>query len=112
MLYIKNIFKDLANLQRKSKQFILIVCDIIILNFALWLSFALRLSDPFTAEYIKHSGVLFILIPIATIPFFIHTGLYRAVLHYMGVRAALATVKSITLSTLLVGFLLSDSNKL
>jgi len=77
-----------------------------LLFFAIWISLSLRLGSLWPSIYILENMLFVFLIPFLFIPFFIHYGLYRAVLKYMGYQVILATVKSITLSTLFLGVLL------
>ena len=58
MSHIKDIFQSLASFKRRNKQFALIFSDIFILNFALWIAFSLRFSNPFTIEYIVLNKLL------------------------------------------------------
>ena len=78
--------------------------DVFTLLLALWLSFVLRLGDPFPAEYIVPSWWLFVTIPLIMIPVFIKLGLYRAVLQYIGVKVITTTFQATTIACLIVGF--------
>ena len=94
----------LQNLQRIYKQIIMLFVDVFTLLLALWLSFVLRLGDPFPAEYIVPSWWLFVTIPLIMIPVFIKLGLYRAVLQYIGVKVITTTFQATTIACLIVGF--------
>ena len=100
----KNLSTSLARLSRRYKQFILLIFDFLILNLSLYLSFILRLADPIEAIY--QDWWLFIILPIITVPFFIILGLYRSVLKHIGSNTILAIIKSITISTIILGFLM------
>jgi len=103
LIYLINKTKQLS---RKQKQFLMAGTDAVLLPFALWISLALRLSNLWPLQYwITNWGVL-LLIPLLSIPLFIHYGLYRAVLRYMGYQVIIATVKAITLTSLCLGTLL------
>ena len=96
----------LQNLERIYKQIIMLFVDIVTLLFALWLSFVLRIGEPFPAEYINPSWWLFIAIPVIMIPLFVKLGLYRAVLQYMGIKVITTTFQATTIACLIVGFLM------
>jgi len=97
---------SIKHLSRFQKQLLMLSADFFILPFALWVSLALRLSNLWPSIYLFEKKIFILLIPCLFIPFFIHYGLYRAVLKYMGYQVILATVKSITLSTLFLGICL------
>ncbi len=94
----------LQNLQRIYKQFIMLLIDIITLLFALWLSFVLRIGEPWPIDYFYESWWLFILIPVIMILFFVRLGLYRSVLQHIGIKVITTTFKATTISLLIVGF--------
>ncbi len=73
---------------RTKKSALMILTDIFLVPFSLWLAFALRMSEwfwPSPAQY-----WLFILGPIIALPIFVKFGLYRAIIRYIGYRAMLA----------------------
>ena len=103
LIYLINKIKQLS---RKQKQSLMVCADVFLLPFALWISLSLRLSNSWPIQYwIENWWVLF-LIPLLSIPLFIHYGLYRAVLKYMGYQVIVATVKAVTLASLCLGTLL------
>ena len=94
----------LQNLAREYKQFIMLFFDLIALLFALYLAFVLRLGSIWPSNYIYESWWLFLVIPIVIISLFVKLGLYRTVLQYIGFKIFTTTLKSITISCLIVGF--------
>jgi FlaA1/EpsC-like NDP-sugar epimerase len=87
------------NLSRRKKAAILISMDVFFSLFALWLAFSLRLG-----EFYQPSGQMFyvfIAAPIIVIPIFIHLGLYRAIIRYIGIRALWVIVQAATLYALI-----------
>jgi FlaA1/EpsC-like NDP-sugar epimerase len=70
------------------------------------LAFVLRLGEPLPLDYIYDSLWIFITIPIIMIPIFIRLGLYRSVLHYIGVKVITTTFQATTISCLIIGFLM------
>ncbi|MBC8214229.1 MAG: polysaccharide biosynthesis protein [Candidatus Marinimicrobia bacterium] len=97
-------FNRLKVLSRRDKQVILIIGDLIFLPVFLWMALSFRTGNIFPIQEIREDWWIFVVIPLTSIPLFIHFGLYRAVLKYMGVQVILASMKSVTISTLLVGF--------
>jgi len=80
--------------------------DAVLLPFALWISLSLRLSNLWPLQYWIANWWVLLLIPLLSIPLFIHYGLYRAVLKYMGYQVIVATVKAVTLASLCLGTIL------
>ena len=103
---LKLLLNRIKQLNRKQKQLLMIIADICLIPIALWISLSLRLSNLWPVQYFLANIEVIILIPILSIPLFIHYGLYRAVLKYMGYQVIVATVKAVTLSSLSFGTLL------
>ncbi|PVZ32942.1 nucleoside-diphosphate sugar epimerase/dehydratase [Pseudomonas sp. CC120222-01a] len=96
----------LLALPRRHKRLLQVMTDIVLIWFALWLAFAVRLGiDEMANPIIDHSW-LFISAPLVAIPLFIRFGLYRAVMRYFGNDALIAIIKSVTLSALILGFII------
>ena len=102
----KYIINKVKQLTRREKQSLMIGVDIILLPFALCISLSLRLSNLWPVHYWLLNWWMLLLIPILSIPLFIHYGLYRAVLKYMGYQVIIATVKAVTLASLCLGTLM------
>ena len=101
------MLKDkLINLSRLQKQFIMLFVDLIFIEFALWLSFALRLGLFWPEEYIYPNWWIFIITPIIAIPLLLKFGLYRSVIKYVGSKVVVASFQAITLTTMTIGFLM------
>ena len=91
------------NLNRFYKQLIMILSDQFVLLFALSLAFVLRFGDISESfHYMQTNWWLFVIIPIITTFFFIRSGLYRAVLKYIGARLIITTFRATSLSYLFV----------
>ena len=56
----------------------MLTVDELILLFAIWFSFALRLGELWPIEYLQANWWIFALIPAIAIPLFIKLGLYRS----------------------------------
>ncbi|MDH3535693.1 MAG: polysaccharide biosynthesis protein, partial [Gammaproteobacteria bacterium] len=98
------LVEDILHLPRTVKRLILVVFDLVVLPFSLWLSFSLRLGEFYfpqgkELEYLY----LFIAAPIIAIPIFIKMGLYRAVIRYVGIVALWTIVQAVSLYTLVFG---------
>ena len=85
---------SIFDISRNKKNALMIVTDILLVTFSLWLAFALRLSEWFWPS--ESQLWLFILGPILALPIFIKLGLYRAVIRYIGSKAMLAVVQAVT----------------
>ena len=94
----------LQNLERIYKQLIMMSSDIIILLFALYLAFVLRLGKALPIDYLYESWWIFLALPLVMIPLFVKFGLYRAVLQYMGIKVITTTFQATTISCLVIGF--------
>ncbi|NTY91294.1 polysaccharide biosynthesis protein [Pseudomonas putida] len=96
----------LLGLPRRHKRLIQVAADVILVWFALWLAFVVRLGlDDLANPVVDHTW-LFITAPIISIPLFIRFGLYRAVMRYFGNDALIAIIKAVTLSALILGFII------
>jgi FlaA1/EpsC-like NDP-sugar epimerase len=100
---IEMIANSILRLPRSLKRTILISVDLLLLPFSLWLSFSLRLGEPYmpTGSIIY----LFIAAPVIAIPIFIRLGLYRAIIRYIGFLAMWAVIKAVSFYTLVWGVL-------
>ena len=81
-----NLVRSALVLGRGSKQLIMVLADTLALPAALWTAFTLRYGSFSHGE--TSALVLYMASVIGTLPVFLHMGLYRAVIRYMGVRAA------------------------
>ncbi|UVL79867.1 polysaccharide biosynthesis protein [Pseudomonas putida] len=96
----------LLGLPRRHKRLIQVAADVILVWFALWLAFVVRLGIDDLANPVLDHTWLFITAPIISIPLFIRFGLYRAVMRYFGNDALIAIIKAVTLSALILGFII------
>ncbi|MGB3621287.1 polysaccharide biosynthesis protein [Ketobacter sp. MCCC 1A13808] len=86
------MLKKLESMPRNYKRMLLLASDALAIPFAYWLSFNLRLD-------FKHVGLnegewlVVILTTAATMLVFVRTGLYRAVIRYIGIHAGLTVLK-------------------
>ncbi|ORU91649.1 MAG: capsular biosynthesis protein [Cycloclasticus sp. symbiont of Bathymodiolus heckerae] len=85
---------------RHVKRGITLLFDFVVITFALWLAFSLRLGE----LYVPQGDVckLFIFTPFIAIPIFIKLGLYRAIIRYLGFHSLWVVVKAVSLYSLLL----------
>jgi FlaA1/EpsC-like NDP-sugar epimerase len=83
-------------LSRSQKRLVMMIADLIMIPFALWVSFALRLSS--WTPQLNDGAWLMLLAPVLSIPVFFRLGLYRAVIRFLGSQALKAVLIGITLS--------------
>jgi len=100
---VRNI---LINLSRFQKQLVLLVFDSVALMAILLASFSIR----FGYLYVPGSDLVWIVLaaPLIAIPIFLHFGLYRAVIRYIGFKALWSIIQAVTLYALLwtmIGFM-------
>ena len=100
------LINKIKQLSRKQKQLLMVGVDILLLPIALCISLSLRLSNLWPIQYWLANWWVLVFMPLLSIPLFIHYGLYRAVLKYMGYQVIVATVKAVTLASLSLGTLL------
>ena len=95
--------KKFLKLPRRSKQIILFFVDLLNLYSAIYWAFVFRFNTltPFHL-FLDASYIPIYIFPIITIPLFIKTGLYRAVLKHIGARTLLSAFYSITISIVLL----------
>lgn len=96
---LSNISDWFLTRPRVVKRVITVTVDFIAAIFSLWLAFSLRYSE----LYIPASNQLwiFLLAPAVAIPIFIRSGLYRAIVRYLGMRVLWTVVKSTLLYSLI-----------
>ncbi|WP_313650367.1 polysaccharide biosynthesis protein [Pseudomonas soli] len=96
----------LLALPRRHKRLLQVLTDIVLIWGALWLAFLVRLGiEDLVNPIIDHTW-LFLCAPLVSIPLFIRFGMYRAVMRYFGNDALIAIVKAVTLSALILGFII------
>jgi FlaA1/EpsC-like NDP-sugar epimerase len=90
--------KNARFLGRRAKQMIMVLSDVIAMPAALWTAFLLH-ADTISSD-IRANSWLYVATIFFTVPTFIRLGLYRAVVRFLGVHAALAIAAGVTVSTL------------
>ena len=93
----------LLGLPRRQKRILQVIADTLLVWFALWMAFVVRLGiDELINPVVQHTW-LFLSAPIVSIPLFIRFGMYRAVMRYFGNDALIAIIKAVSLSALILG---------
>ena len=105
---INKLRNSIINYSRRQKQFVLIIFDLIILEFSLILAFYLKFNFV-NFQMLYDNLILFLFLPIS-VPFFIILGLYRAVLKHIGLITLIAAIKAISFSLLVLVLVLSFFN--
>jgi FlaA1/EpsC-like NDP-sugar epimerase len=83
-------------LGRRSKQMLMLLADVIAIPAALWTAFTLRFG---TLEHdLVATQALYLASILSIVPVFIRLGLYRAVVRFMGMRAALTIAAGVAVS--------------
>ncbi|HET8849530.1 MAG TPA: nucleoside-diphosphate sugar epimerase/dehydratase [Marinobacter sp.] len=96
------------NLPRVHKRLISVASDMVVLFFAIWASFALRLEQELWIPTRDHMLVAAVTV-VFTIAVFIRLGLYRAVIRYLGDKAFLTIVYGVfasALALIVMGYML------
>lgn len=93
------LLRLISLLPRPLKRVGMVLGDALLLMFAVWAAFALRLGQGF----VPNGGqfLLMLAAPLLALPIFIRMGLYRSVIRYLGEQALWTVVQSVSLATLL-----------
>ncbi|NOZ09266.1 MAG: polysaccharide biosynthesis protein [FCB group bacterium] len=103
---IKKILLYVLHLDRRQKKLLLIATDVIVLPLSMYTAYALKLGRLVPLEELHRSWWILFLFPLVTIPIYMKSGFYQSVLRYMGMNAVRATIESVTLAILIIGFLM------
>jgi FlaA1/EpsC-like NDP-sugar epimerase len=90
----------LLNAPRGIKQVLLIGNDLVLLSFALWLGFSLRLNLLYTPPF-DYFGLILLAAPIIGVATFQAMGLYRLVTRFIGPGGTIRLISAVALSVLL-----------
>src|SRR6187399_1644783 len=92
-----HLMRNARFLGRRAKQMIMVLSDVIAMPAALWTAFLLHtgtISSDIRANSWLYAAAIFF-----TIPVFVRLGLYRAVVRFLGIHAALAIALGVAVST-------------
>ncbi|MEQ9544803.1 MAG: nucleoside-diphosphate sugar epimerase/dehydratase [Marinobacter sp.] len=102
------MIKTFLNLPRFQKRIISVASDMVVLFFAIWAAFALRLEQHLWLPS-RDQAIVAAITVVFTIGVFIRLGLYRAVIRFLGDKAFLTIIYGVVLSSLsliVLGYLL------
>ncbi|WP_144158584.1 polysaccharide biosynthesis protein [Paraburkholderia sp. BCC1885] len=91
--------KKVSSWSRATKRSLIIAADCLLLPFSLWAAIGLRLNSWQAGN--AYNWWIFFLPSIIAIPIFVRMGLYRAVIRFLGDKAALTILLAVTISVLL-----------
>ena len=91
--------KKIVELSRPVKHGLMLATDAVLLLFAVWAAYCLRLGEMFVPNV--HQLAVMIVAPAIAIPVFLKMGLYRSVIRYLGEQALWSVFKGVTLASLL-----------
>lgn len=100
-----NIRHWLLSQPRRNKRLLQVSADIVICWLALWLAFWVRLGSDHLISPLGEHLWLFAAAPFIAIPIYIRSGMYRAVLRYLGNDALVTIFKAVSISALLLALL-------
>lgn len=92
----------LVSWPRRYKRLLQLSADVLICWVALWLAFWVRLGSDKLINPLGEHLWLFAAAPLIAIPIYIRSGMYRAVLRYLGNDALVTIFKAVTVSALLL----------
>lgn len=93
------VHRYVAEMGRARKQSLMVVADVLLLLFAGWAAYVLRLGEWFMPN--SRQALLLLAAPLLALPVFLKSGLYRSVIRYMGEYALWTTVRAMTLAAIL-----------
>lgn len=88
----------LTDLDRPTKQLLMMLVDVASLSFTVWAAYSFRLGQWFVPNW--QQTALMVVAPLVAIPLFVTLGLYRSVIRYVGEKAIWAVVRGMTVATL------------
>jgi FlaA1/EpsC-like NDP-sugar epimerase len=97
-----NVRLWLVSWPRRYKRLLQLSADVLICWVALWLAFWVRLGSDKLVNPLGEYLWLFATAPLIAIPIYIRSGMYRAVLRYLGNDALVTIFKAVTVSALLL----------
>lgn len=92
------IANRLVEMPRLAKQALMLLTDIVLLSFAVWAAYSLRLGEAFMPN--ERQLLLLLMAPALAVPVFLKTGLYRSVIRYLGEQALWSVIKGMSLAAL------------
>lgn len=91
--------KGVFDWQRPRKQALMMAGDAVMMMLVVWAAFSLRMGDVLSDKLFAY-WYLPLVLPLLSVPLFYWSGMYSAVVRYMGPSDVWAVVRGVTLSTL------------
>ena len=98
--YFERVIRRLIGWSRTRKRALMLGADIVFIPGALWTALALK-EGGFPGGIAATPGP-YAIAQMASVPIFVHLGLYRAVLRYVGPKAAIAVVAGVSSSVVVL----------
>src|SRR6188768_3006680 len=92
-----HLMRNARFLGRGAKQFIMVLSDVVAMPAALWTAFLLHTGT--VSSELSANSWLYAATILFTVPVFIRLGLYRAVVRFLGIHAALAISLGVSVAT-------------
>jgi FlaA1/EpsC-like NDP-sugar epimerase len=92
-----NTVRTARRLRRSTKQLLMLGADLFAIPAALWTALALRAGEPVPVS--EQNVWLYVAALVSTVPIFVRSGLYRAVVRFLGIDAAAAIAAGVGFST-------------
>src|SRR5262245_53053299 len=92
--WMQRLSRRLLDLPRKQKRLLMLLCDVVCIPAALWTAMSLKAGVP--DQYLGEDAWLYVAALLASVPVFMHLGLYRAVVRFIGFRAMIAVFAGVT----------------
>ncbi len=89
----------LVVMTRPIKQMLMLVTDAVLLVFAVWAAYSVRLGEWYLPNWSQM--LLMAVAPVLAVPIFLRLGLYRSVIRYLGEQALWSVLKGMSLAALL-----------
>ena len=93
---MERLARRLVGLPRARKRALMLASDAVFIPAALWSAIALKLGD--WPSGIAETPWLYVVAVLASFPFFVRLGLYRAVIRFIGPRVIVAVLSGVTAS--------------
>jgi len=94
------IIRMARHLRRRTKQVVMLLCDLVAIPGALWTAISLRSGEP--AAFSGNVAWLYVAVVLGTIPLFVKAGLYRAVIRFVGIHVAKVIAAGVLFSTVVL----------
>ncbi len=101
--FVHRVLRSIIYWPRNAKKILMVAADLIALPLVLWLAITLRLGSLEHGD--SGGGLLYIALPLITVPILIRLGLYRAVIRFISSQALLAALLGVTVSTIILALL-------